>query len=225
MPILHLFSSYNPTDPDTCRRHRVAKLTWSRQPWEPLGINNDQLQRSWKEDGRSFPYIRDLFDAAISGHDPETIICYTNSDIMVRGDCCMLLSAVMQGTDACYSYRRDFQHRIETPIPDEDYIKGMPYAGSDLFAFRVRWWREYRPHMPDMILGFEAYDPVLRLLAERTNKGAQTHLPDVICHERHGTMWEHPKNRYRLRAQLHNLALAKSFLKSNGVNPAVHGIR
>jgi len=225
MPIFHLYSLYNPPDPETQRRHRVAQLTWTRQPWEPMGVSNDQLQRQWQEERRSFPYIRDLFDYSISGQDPETIICYTNSDIMVRGDCCLLLSAVMQGTDACYSYRRDFQHRIEKPIEDCDYEKGLPYAGSDLFAFRVGWWRTNRGLMPDMILGFEAYDPVLRLLAERTNPKSQVHLPDVICHERHGTLWENHRKRYRLRAQLHNLALAKSFFRSNGVDPSVHGIR
>ena len=227
MSVRHLYSSYQPPDADTERRMRVAQETWKRQPWAEFAVTDEMLSRLWQERGRQWPYIRDLFSMGCAGLADSDIVIYTNSDIQVRGDCCLQVTAVLQEADACYAFRRDFHHRLDAPVPDEEYVRGNNYAGSDLCAFRAEWWRIYRDKMPDMIVGFEAYDPVFRTLVERTNPGVPVCVRDVIAHERHSGLnhWEHPKNRFTMGGQLHNLGLARGFLAMNGVDPRTCGIR
>lgn len=222
--IYHFYTSYAPSDPDTARRHRVAQLTWPRQPWRDRPIGDAQLPRLWRERGRQYPYVRDLFDAGCAGLPDGDIVVFTNTDILVRGDACPVMAEALQNWDACYAFRRDFHHRFDTPIPDRDFEKGLPYAGSDLAAFRAGWWRDNREEMPDMVIGFEAWDTVLRQLIEETNPGSEP-LRDIICHERHGSYWENPEHRYKLASQRHNLGLAKAFLLERGLVPGNYCIR
>jgi len=204
----------------------VAAASWARQPWIECPI--DKLPRWFREEGRELPYLKDLFDAGCKALQPEDIIIYSNADIMVRSDCTLRIVQHMQHSDGCYGYRMDFGHRIDRPLPDSDFSKGNLYAGSDLVAFRVLWWTTYRPKMPDMILGREATDPVLRTLVDETNpETAPNEIIGIIAHERHGGAgyWEHPDNRYRLKGQMHNLTLAKKFFERRRINPANFGIR
>lgn len=218
--IYHVFTDYAPADPETARRNRTAQSTWPRQSWQPLPVRDADLPRMWLERGRAFPYIRDVLDIGVEKADPEDIIIYTNADIMVRGDCCAKVSEALQTVDACFSYRRDFHHRIESPVPDRDFEKGYDYPGSDLEAFRAGWWRHWRGEMPDMLIGAEAYDPVLReLIMETNHHNAACVLRDVICHERHASYWENPAHRYKLKSQWHNIGLAKAFFIERGINP------
>ena len=203
----------------------MAQATWPKQPWLDLPIRDDALPRLFTDDGGANPYVRDVFDLACKGIPDDDVMIYTNADIMVRSDCVMQIVSALQQSTACYAYRRDFHHRIEKPVPDGDYNKGMLYAGSDLFAFRKIWWDIMRDEMPDMIIGYEAYDPMLRLLADETNPHSKTRFDDLICHERHASNWEAAANRYTLKGQLKCLALAKQFFTQHGINPGVHGIR
>lgn len=223
--IVHFFSHYEPEDSAGKQRHKVARMTWETQLWVEQPIMESSLARLWEEEGRKYPYVLDVFDAACAGKQPDDCLIYTNADICVLSDCALICTAALQETDAFYSYRRDFNHDFHEPIPDDVVLRGTSYAGSDLYGFRVRWWREWRKDFPDMLIGNEAWDPVLRRLMEITNIGKPTNLPDTHYHRRHASRWEDGANRYRLKSQLHNLNLASRWLKAHGVNPAVHGIQ
>jgi|SRR6185295_66960 len=223
MAIYHCYTEYEPAGLDDQRRHAVARQTWSKQPWQERPVRDTDVPRLWNERGRRFPYVKDIFDVAAAGLRDEDILIYTNADNMVRSDCCTVVAELLQNVDACYCYRRDFHHQVMTPIPDRDYGKGLDYAGSDLLAFRVGWWKHFRMDMPDMIIATEAWDPVIRQLIDETNDG-NVRLHDLICHERHASYWENPANRYRLKSQLHNLGLAKAFFMERGINPGKFGI-
>lgn len=220
----HVYSHYLPSDPESKRRYRVAQMTWSNQRWVERPVTDAELKRHWHEEGKALPYLKDLINAGSVGLVDEDIIVFTNADIMMRSDCSVVIATTLQGTDACYSYRRDFHHPLHEPVSDADFTKGMPYPGSDLAAFRVGWWKAHGHRYPDMIFGLEATDPVMRTLIDKTNAGHNNHIGDVIAHERHGSWWESPENRYRLKGQLVNLALAKAFLRSNNIDPRSHGI-
>jgi hypothetical protein len=225
MSVVHLWSRFNPSDLETARRQKIAAQSWSRQPWLEYPI--DQLPRWWREEGRELPFIRDLFDSGCLNRAPNDIVIYTNADILVRSDCAVQITTHLQKSNACFAYRLDFQHKLNRVLEDSDFSKGALYPGSDLVAFRVSWWAANRNKMPDMILGFEASDPVLRQLVDETNPGAATEVVGIIAHERHGGngYWEHPDNRYRLKGQIHNLTLAKKFFEHRRINPANFGIR
>jgi len=101
----------------------------------------------------------------------------------------------------------------------------VKYAGSDLYAFRVRWWREWREIFPDLILGMEGWDPCMRTLIEQSNPGAVVELEHLCYHQRHASFWEAAENRNRLAGQKHNLSLEFVWLSNLGVDPRRFGIR
>jgi hypothetical protein len=225
MSVIHLTSRFNPPDVDSERRFKVAAMSWFKQPWREYPV--DQLPRYWREEGRALPFLRDLFDSGCLGRAPSDIVVFTNIDCIVRYDAALKIASQLQKTMACYSYRFDFGHKLYKPPADSEFSQGRLYPGSDLVAFRVSWWLAHRHKMPDMILGFEASDPVLRQLVDETNRGTDNEVVGIIAHERHGGngYWEHPDNRYRLRGQIHNLTLAKKFFEHRKINPANFGIR
>lgn len=204
----------------------MARQTWARQPWFEHPIRDSELPRLFKERGRAVPYLRDLFDLGCGEADGHEIIVYSHADVMFRSDAAARIAACLQASDACYAFRRDWHHKVEQCPPDDDFYKAHHYPGSDVYAFRASWWRTHREQYPDMLLAYEASDPCMRVLIERTNPEMQVCISDLYCHERHSgpLYWEDPRNRYTLRGQLYNLALAKAFLKANGVASASHGI-
>jgi len=222
MSIIHLWSDYSPSDDDTKRRYHVASLSWQKQPWIEYPVN--QLSRWWREEGIALPYFRDLFDSGISGKSPQDIVVFTNRDTIVRSDATLQIISKLQQTTACYGYRIDYGHKLMKPPADSEFSKGQLYPGSDLVAFRVSWWTANRHRMPDMVLSFEASDPVLRQLVDETNPGMSNEVIGIIAHERHYSRWEDANNRYRLKGQLHNLMLAKKFFQQRKINAANFGI-
>src|ERR1700677_1249518 len=221
--MIHAYSQYTPADPETRRRNSLAEQSWRGQHWLELPISDDDCPQMWVEAGRKFPFVKGFFDKACFGLDDQEIVVYTNSDIICRSDCALMLAGAMQDTNACYCFRRDFNHRLTKLPTDEEFKQATPYAGSDLYAFRVCWWLAYRHLFPEMIFGFEAWDAVLRHLIDMTNHG-KTEVKDLICHERHASRWEQPANRRTLPGQIHCLKEAFHWMVRHGINPAKHGI-
>lgn len=222
--IFHCYSWYDPSDAGAKLRCAVARMTWAVQPWKERPVLERDLPRAWNEEGKTLPYVHDVFCLACQGLAPSDILCYTNADICVRSDCATQIAAAMQKTDALYSYRRDFGSPLSCPIADSQITDGQDYCGSDLFAFRVSWWTRYQPDMPDLLIGVESWDACLRHLVDITNPGNPTSIRNLIYHQRHNSWWEHPSNRYRLKCQQYSLNLAGQWLRQHGVNPAIHGI-
>lgn len=223
MSLYHVFSAYLPQDPDTVRRNELAQTTWPDQPWQEYPVRDQDLPRMWKEEGRAFPLVRDVFDFAVRGKAGSDILIYTNADIHVRSDCSAQVAFALQDSDACYCFRRDFP-RLDAVLADAAFAKGQDWPGHDLTAFRAGWWQLHRSEMPDMILAHEAWDPCIRVLIDKTNAGKDVTLHDLIAHERHSSYWEKSENRYRLNGQKHNIALAKAFLTANGINPRTRAL-
>lgn len=226
--MFHSWSRYTPSDPDARRRHALAQSTWVKQPWIDKGVTDDQLPRRFTERDRTFPYIRDIFDYACKNAEPRDIIIYTNADIGVVSDICFQVAVALQSNQAGYSFRRDLHKKVVAVPSDEDIRQWHHYPGTDLFFFRVEWWKANRTRMPDMIPAREAWDACFRILMTITHPGAQLASLDLCWHERHGGAngyWEAPHNRYTLPGQVHNLHLAKQFMRSCGYNPSQFGVR
>ena len=221
MNVVHIYTAYQPKDPETIRRNQLAESTWKAQPWKEVPVEDRNLPRLWREENRAFPYIKDIFDLGITGLADDDIGIYTNADILVTTNCTAAVIACLSQSDACYAYRRDFK-RLDAALPDAEVSKGHDYAGSDLCGFRAGWWRKHRAVFPDMILGHEAWDPCYRIMVDQTNPGKAVSVRDVIYHERHDSYWEREKNRYRLAGQIRCLTLAARFMRSRGVDPKSH---
>jgi hypothetical protein len=220
--IYHVFSDYIPRHPDTKRRMLVARRTWARQPWTEIPVP-DLNVRLYQDKMGKVPHVKDLIETGVSGKSNDDIIVFTNSDICVSSDCSFKIVMALQAIDAGYCFRRDFR-RLEHPIPDSMIHTGYQYCGSDLYAFRVGWWRAYGHEFPDMLLGREAWDSVLRLIIEETHPKQNPTLHNLIYHERHGSVWENPANRRTIPSQLFNINLARSFCYAIGFDPRRIGV-
>jgi hypothetical protein len=201
----------------------LAARTWSIQPWIEIPVP-ERAGRVFTDEAGTVPYIKDILDIATSAKQPEDIIVFTNADTCVRTDAVYLIVGAMQATAAIYSFRRDFGP-LNTPLPDNMIQNGTDYVGCDLFAFRVAWWLTYADSFPDLLLGRETWDCVMRLIMNWTNSDASAALPNMIYHERHATIWENHKNRHRLPSQIHNLNLAKRWMAFYKVDHCAFGIR
>jgi hypothetical protein len=203
---------------------QVAQSTWQNQLWRECPVDDASLPRLFRDGGRSYPYVKDLFDFAVKGCGQDEVIVFTNSDICVRSNASSIIAAELQDRTALYSFRRDFAI-LKEPLPDAQIATGHPYAGTDLKAFRASWWKKYRDSMPDMLLGNEAWDSVMRVLIEKTHQGQNLGVDNLIYHEKHPSRWENPKQRYALPSQLHNLRLAYPWFKKQGYRPEQFGVR
>lgn len=220
--MFHAFSHYTPSKPDTVRRIRLALSTWEKQSCAVLPIPDPP--NAFKDRLGTVPFIGALFDAAISEKAADDIIIFTNSDICCRTDCGRQIALQLQRTGAMYANRRDFGW-LQYPVPDEKIHEGNLYCGTDLFAFRVFWWKLYRNDYPAMLLGREGWDAVMRTLMDLTCAGNPVFGPtDLIYHERHASLWEDAGNRYTAPSQIHNLKALKSWCKTHGINPVRFGI-
>lgn len=220
--IYHAHCVYNPRSKETQRRMNLARRTWEEQPWIDCPIP-ERSCRLFSDRGGVVPYIKDLFAEAINGKDNGDIIVFTNSDICVSPICCVSIVAALQSIDAGYCFRRDFG-RLDQPLPVQKIKTGIHYCGSDLYAFRAGWWRQYRREYPDLLLGREAWDAVLRLLIDETHPGKNCTLYNLIYHEKHSSTWENPLNKRTLRSQLYNVELAKQWMMVSGYNPRQIGL-
>lgn len=225
MPLFHFYTDYEPSEQQARLRQQVAKATWATQFWTEIPIRDQELPRLWEEEGRKFPFVLDLFDFACNGKSDRDILIYTNADIAVLSTSALRVAEALQEIEACYSYRLDMHHGSPAVLPDEVVLKSaVGYAGSDLYGFRARWWRKFRKEMPDMIIAFEAWDAVLRHLIEFSQPAKSVNLPNTHYHWKHGSFWENPLNRYRLKGQKRCLNLASDWLRRHGINPSRHGI-
>lgn len=223
--IVHVYSVNPSPNPDVKRRQAMAERTWALQHWKTIPIEDSYLPRLFNEHTRKLPYVKDLLNYGCDKLAENDIVVFTNSDIYIARDGCTRIALAMQNNDAAYAFRRDFYHTIQEPVPDSDIGKGVHYPGSDLYAFRCRWWRQYRDQYPDMVFSREAWDCTLRVLMEQTCPNKPVSIPDLIYHERHANGWEASNLRYSLGGQKHNLHLARMFLKQRGLHPEKFGIQ
>jgi hypothetical protein len=193
-------------------------MSWARQRWKERPVTDAELPRAFAEGSTRLPYVRDLMDIAAKDQPQDAILVLTNADTIISSDGTLRIVSALQHRDVTYGFRRDWYHHVSAPPADRDFAKGADYPGSDLHACRVRWWLAYRSLWPDLLLGREAWDWCMRVLMEATCMAKPLSLPDIICHERHASHWENPTVRYKLKSQLHNLSLAKTFLDRYNVN-------
>lgn len=203
----------------------MAQRSFASHPWREFPVDDADLPRLFEEGERRLPYLHDLFDHAANQLDGRDIIVFSNADLCMAPDACVRIVAALQVNDAGYAFRKDAYYRLTKPPTAEEIQQGTDYAGADLFFFRVCWWTAYRKRFPDMLLGREAWDCIMRHLIEETNGNKPLALENICLHERHANGWENPNIRHTIAGQIHNLKLAKLFLKQRGINPSNFGIR
>lgn len=216
LPNIHLVRSCKPeVDPETKRRVVLAHKSVNAEDWLSSAWNHIDFKPT--RDGTSIgdapvPFIRDMIEQACKESSPRDIICIANADIgFVPGITGEILDACYN-FGSCYAQRHDFR-RIDRLIVNEvECATGKKYPGADLFAFTKEWWEKRQSFFPDMLLGREAWDMIMRDLIRSTG-GIELH--NAIYHEMHESHWL--KNR-GCAGNEHNKRLASAWLAANGRN-------
>jgi len=177
----------------------------------PLPVSELQLRRTAKtalRDPRSLPFLRDLLDAAARCCTPSDLIVFTNDDVLFALG---LTETLFHVAHAAWASRHEF---IRLPVQPTclDIIGGRKHCGADLFAMTPRWWRKHRVEWPDMVVGCEAVDLVMRKLMAATG-GVELHA--ALAHEEHASWWQ--SHRADPAAQ-HNRKLAADWLGKRGLS-------
>ena len=133
-------------------------------------------------DPRTLPFLRDLLDFAAKRAGPSDLVVFTNDDVVFAPD---LTATLLNVAQAAWASRHEFIRMPQAPTCLE-IIGARKHCGCDLFALTPRWWRLNRDSMPDMVLGCEAYDLVLRKLMAATG-GVELHA--ALAHEEHASWW------------------------------------
>ena len=197
------------------RRIGVAQASWARESagrrWEHFNVQLENLKRdaTITGDPDRLPFLNDMLSLAAAKCRPQDVVVFTNADTgLSPGVTGWILDAVGR-TGSCFAHRWDFFKPLDSPLVSEMQCQaGKWYPGSDLFAFSPAWWHQHGPEYPDMILGREAPDMVLRQMIKRTH-GAELH--HAIWHEKHPSKWEQ-HGAEKLAGNIHNVTLAKAYL-------------
>lgn len=215
-PTIHLVRSHKPeVDPETKRRVALAHQSVNGEDWLSSAWNHIDFKPT--RDGTSIgdapvPFIRDMIEQACREAEPRDIICIANADIgFVPGITGEILDACYN-FGSCYAQRHDFR-RIERLIVNEvECAAGKKYPGADLFAFTKEWWDKRNQFFPDMLLGREAWDMIMRDLIRSTG-GIELH--NAIYHEMHDSHWLKHRG---CAGNEYNKKLASAWLAANGRN-------
>ena len=219
-PRMIFVTSQTPTK-DIPTQARVARSEESRRregltEW----INFQPVARDARQlgDRTPLPFVRDMIEAAVAASSgPQDIVVIANADIgVVEGTTLQLREKVSQHGCA-YTHRWDFnggQLARRLPRFECDLRQAQWYPGSDFFAFTVAWWQQHGHLFPDMVLGREAWDMLLRNLMKMTTGGdSRCEVHTAIWHERHASPWE---QNLRLPGNEHNRRLATTWLARYG---------
>jgi hypothetical protein len=104
----------------------------------------------------------------------------------------------------------DFRRIDRTMVNEIEIATGTKYPGADFFAFKKKWWIKRSQVFPDMLLGREAWDMIMRDLVRSTG-GIELH--NATYHEMHESHWL--QNR-QCAGNEHNKRLAREWLAANG---------
>jgi len=218
----HIYSSYFPQDNETeKRRLQAAAFTWRSQKWEERPVDDGELPRMFVErvaPKKCLPFVRDVIDRGSEGMLFNDIIVFTNSDTCVSSDCAKKIAAKLKKVDACYCFRKNFS--ADTVEISDAQIREKPdWVDSELHAFKVSWWKENRKKYPNMVLGREGIDAIMRVLIDEGGDWPATKLDGLVWHIAHEAFWEAPDIRYRLPGNRLNIQLAKAFLAARNIAP------
>lgn len=196
------------------RRHQLAQLSWHREyeagEWRVLAVPESRLPRTSQsvlKDTRKLPFLRDLLDMAVRGAAVQDLIVFTNDDVLFAPG---LGESLFHVERAAWASRHDF---IRLPVLPTclDIAAAGKHCGADLFAMTPQWWRRYHYQWPDMVLGCEAVDLVMRKLMKATG-GIELHA--ALAHEEHASWWQ--THRADPGAE-HNRKLAGAWLNKRGL--------
>jgi hypothetical protein len=222
--IQHAWTHFTGAETDeTNRRNAFARSTWRSEYATGRWIDREFAERHSSRssadlgDPCPIPFMRDVIDHADSYAAPDDLIAWTNADSCFTPGLTGRIVDVVSRTGCAYTHRWDFYKPFGRPLRNEAEVKrGEWYMGTDACFFTARWWRRHRDEYPDLLVGREQNDEILRQLIKR-HGGLE--IPAAIYHEKHASFWEHAGNREQNPGNAYNRRLAVRWFLRNGYGP------
>lgn len=220
--LVHVWNDYN-RGGDNQRRFLNAQRSWLREyeraGWQPCPISDREFDRNSYTlcgDPRAVPLVTDLINKASELCELNDLIVLTNDDtVFVTGISERILEEGKEGP--FWGSRYEHKKITHDITPASIRVGAYKHCGADIFVFRKSWWLEHRNKIPDMILSFEAWDLVLRMLIDET--GGRS-VDGLVAHEIHNPFWHDAKNR-ECAANLFNRNAARKFFSTRGGWPKI----
>jgi len=183
----------------------------------------NRARRTWPADvlllptGRNMnglPFVRDLIDAGFAT-GADTVVIH-NCDIAFTDEAQYLLGDYCRRFPACWANRIDVRAGTG-PYKTRD-LRRRQHVGTDVFAMTRQWWDAKAADWPDMLLGREGWDWVMRRLM-RDNGGDR--CPHPICwHEAHVGQWK--RDMQGDEGQQYNRRLGREWAIAHGYKRDLH---
>jgi hypothetical protein len=190
--LIHVWSDYERNDYGAAQRHLIASMTWetefTKDQWIDRPVLDSEFTRnSGSELGekKTVPFVNDLLQKGADEAGPNDVIVFTNDDTCVRPGLTRILLDEVPKCGAIFGSRREHA-KLMRPLTLEQMMKGYKHVGADVFAFTRAWWDENKADFPDMLIGFEQFDLVLKKLILVTG-GRE--LDDLCYHSVHLPDW------------------------------------
>jgi hypothetical protein len=195
VPELLFVTNYGPVQ-DNATAARIGRARLTREEEFKNG-NWREIRFEAKRDGtyindKPVPYIRDLLDtAAAEARSDDSILVLCNDDIGFCSGLTGLILETVQRHGAAYAHRWDYHHPLTKRLPKDEFDirRSKWYSGCDLYAVSKSWWTKHRDMFPDMLMGRESWDNVMRNLMRRNAHVTGCELEHAIWHEWHDSYW------------------------------------
>lgn len=222
--LLLLHYKYTPKDTDAARRNDFAYETWKnllRTDPDLIMVDVGPFKRDSSSVGcsRRTAFVKDLFDEGsrlARLHDADVL--YINNDVAVVSSTTAAVREQLRRYPCCCGQRKDVP-KFSAVLQDRHLQSQISNGGTDLFAFTSDWWDSVRGKFPDVLLGTEGWDFVMKCYIRSSGF---TKMPVVVYHENHCSFWKRPENLTKSPAQVHNRKLCIEWAKQNGY---VHCLR
>ena len=195
----------------------------------PMGFTYGQFPRDGRMIGDTMPvtFVKDLLDQGCAIALPEDGVVYANADVGLTDEAPQrILRGLDRGRGVTVCPRRS----VLNPRAGHLYhtVRNSPVDGGiDIVAVTPAYWQSFKSHMPDMLIGREAWDLCFRVLAEEWADGGGLHsymsiqpeewwrskayTDDVCWHVPHASPWK--VDRATNMGGRYNRDLARKFFK------------
>lgn len=203
----HVYQEFS-CDGETRRRNDFARSTWNY----PDFVTEHPVTRLHRDssvigDERGLSFIKDILNSVEAAADD--VIVFTNTDTCLRKG---FWWEAMASDKPMHGHRHDFA-KLERPLDATEIPTGKWYCGSDLFVFTKGWWDNVQSDFPDMLIGAEGWDKIMRELVKH-HSGDEAFA--ACYHEKHEAAWSQYDTRRNDAANRHNRTLAKRWLEAKG---------
>jgi hypothetical protein len=137
-------------------------------------------------DGRILPFVNDIIENGIKFLNEDDVVILTNLDICFKENFLTEIQLYMQTHECGYA------PRIEVPNDKNLIIKKInsyPDAkyGSDVFFFKVNWWKRVKKFFPKYFIGCGSWDMILIVFMNICEGRA---IYKINYHREHNSPWK-----------------------------------